>query len=107
MLWEVYPQHLEELHQPRRYVLWDRQIRRQRQPRPEISDQPAARKRMLKRVSVGSVACPEVAVGDGVNLFAVEFIEVTDLVDEDHTLVRLFGKRVITNSVMSEVIEDF
>lgn len=49
----------------------------------------------------------KVAGSNRVDVFGVDFMEITGFIDDNHTLERLFCDIVIFDSVMSKIIEDF
>ena len=85
---EIIIQHIEELHQPCRDPLRIRKIRRERQRRPHLAQQPLGTTRQIATTiprTRGATDAQE-ARGDGVDVAGVEFVEVAVGVDEDAAL---------------------
>ena len=86
VLGEIVPQDVEEVHQPRGYVLRHRQVRAEGQLRPEIAGEPVLTERVFELSGAGCVSEPEEAAHHGVHLPGVEFEKVPVVVDEDGAL---------------------
>ena len=86
MLGEIVPQDIEEVHQPRGYILRHRQVWAEWQLPPEIPDEPIPTERVVEWSRAGCVPELEKACRHGVNLLGVEFEEVPVIVDEDGAL---------------------
>ena len=86
VLGEIVLQDVEEVHQPRGYVLRHRQVRAEWQLRPEIADEPISAERVVERSGAGCVSELEEAGRHGIDLPGVEFVKVAVVVDEDGAL---------------------
>ena len=112
---EILVQLIEKLHQPRGYVLGVRQVRGERQARPETAPVRGRRPQrvlgevadVISAVAERGVAQAQVAIGDGVEVGGVELEELALAVDQDGGLQGLRGARVVADAVVREVVEDF
>ena len=86
VLGEIVMQDIEEVHQPRGYVLRHRQVRGEWQLPPETTDEPIPTERVVERSGAGCVPQPEEACRYGIDLPGVEFEKVPVIVDEDGAL---------------------
>ena len=106
VLGEVVLQDVEEVHQPRGYVLRHRQVGAKGQLRSEVADERVPTERVVERSGAGRVAEPEEAGRDGVDVLGVEFEKVAVVVDEDGALQGLLGGGIVADAVVGEIVED-
>ena len=62
---------------------------------------------MVERPRARRTANFEEPRSQGVNLLRVEFVKVSAVVDQNCALQRFFGKRVVADTIVREVVEDF
>ena len=62
---------------------------------------------MVERLRACGVTYSQKAGGNGINHRRVELVEVPGIIYEDGSLKRLFGKRIIPDTIMGEIIKDF
>lgn len=53
------------------------------------------------------MAYPQESSSDRVDFLGIELVEIASVIDEDCTLEGFFGERVIADTVVGEVVEDF
>ena len=106
MLGEIVFQDIEEVHQPRGYVLRHRQVWAKWQLRSEIADEPIPTERVVKWSGAGVVTELEEAGRHRINLLGVEFKKVSVVVNEDGALQWLFGGGIVADTVMGEIVKD-
>ncbi len=104
---EKLPQNVEKLHQSRRDIFRYRQIPSKRQFALQTPHKPWLSQRMVVRPRARGIAHAQEPRGDGVDVFGVEFVEITVVVDEEGALERVFGEGVVADAVVREIVEHF
>ena len=62
---------------------------------------------MFEWVNTGCVPDSEKTRRHRINVFGVEFVKFSSTVDQDGALERLFGKMVVSNTIMRKIVEHF
>ena len=62
---------------------------------------------MVERPRARCIAHTQEARSNGVDVFGVEFVKVAAVIDQDGTLEGFFSDRVIADTVVGEIVENF
>lgn len=103
---EKFVENVEKLHQPRRNKFRDCQVWREGESCAGVPEPAWLLQWMSVWFSHCGVSYAKEACDHGIDIAGVEFVEIAVVVDQDVALERGFSEGVVTEAVMSKVVED-